>query len=267
VTEMKKGNTIGKHLSIICLAILLIVLSGCSDRSNHGSLSSEKGEVVNRDEFTVSEYNVNEIYIPEQNQSASNSSFIYDTLESYEQSRMVVSSFHSGTAAIVLGKKVGTSESYYRDGGLFVNDAGYKEQDITAFSLTQVEVLCVYDGVLIKAENATIKKGDIITVIESHWMEKDDSGKEIIRKPYGDPSVPIADNTVYIMYLSKINEGAKFHKAILNNVWVSGRDMFIINDETRLIRSREDVNNIKENDKSKYFMNEYLYPFVIEKYG
>jgi hypothetical protein len=178
-----------------------------------------------------------------------------------------VSSFSSGIAAIILGKKVGDSESFYRDGGLFINDAGYKEQDITAFSLTQIEVLCVYDGVLIKAENATIKKGDILTLIESHWIEKDNSGKEIIRIPYGDPREPFADNTEYIMYLTKVNDGAKLDKAILSNVWYSGQDMFIINDETRLIKSKEDVKKIKENDPSKYFMNEYLYPLVIEKYG
>jgi hypothetical protein len=50
-------------------------------------------------------------------------------------------------------------------------------------------------------------------------------------------------------------------------VWLPGPDMFVLDDKTKNIKSKDDAKNLAK-EESKYFcMSPKLYPVVIEKYG
>lgn len=195
------------------MAFILVIITGVCGCNNE-KIEKQKGNgaVENRNDFVITEYKSDTHKVI----TNSNTNIVarYSTLESYERMAMLGYLFDcTGQALIIKGKKTGVSESFYKEDGFIVNSLGDKEHDITAFTLTQVEVEEIYDGALIRKDENTVKKGDVITIVETHYLKKDENGNEAVVIPYESQYIPM------------------------------------------------------DEDNSKYYMNEYLYPQVIAKYG
>lgn len=247
---------------IFLLMFVMILTIGSFGCTSQRVIVKGSGEVQNKEDFTVAEYKADNKEIASISTASGSTLIAYSNLNGYENWLLSGRAYMcTGEAAIIRGKKIGLSESYCR-----IYQNGSRENK-TGFTLTNIEVLDVYDGESIKKDQTSLKKGDIITVYEEQYLTTDENGNNIIQYNYESIWNPIFDDTEYILYLSRIEDGYEYRGATLNNVWLPGPDMFVLDDKTKNIKSKDDAKNLAK-EESKYFcMSPKLYPVVIEKYG
>ncbi len=247
------------------IIVIIMVLSGCSEAV------SFNGNVKNVEQFTCKSYNAEDYDIS--SVSGAGIMLLNSSLEKYEERALRGFLFKcSGEAAIIRGVKTGDSESYYNNAGVIELEDGEKRTAITAFTLTKIKILEIFEGETIRLDDNALRAGDVITVYELPFLRKGDDGKDVLVIPYESYRFPILKDTEYILYLSRIRDGYVHHEkypnaVTLNDCWLSGEDMFVLDDETKTITSSDDVKRINGNADRNYYLNEYLYPEVISKYG
>lgn len=249
------------------LIVLTFSMYGCQSQNE----IKKMGDVANRTDFIITEFDSKTVERDPSNLGSSGLQIVLETISKLEEWHLKTNDGKSGEAAIVKCKVLGKSESFYKDYGIFINNAGDKESDIAAFTLTQLEILETYDGELIKKNDALVKKGDVITFLSRYWLMKNESGDTFIKKIYQANFPILVEDNIYILYMYKWKDGYEYEHAVMNNVWSSFQGYFILNNETRQFKKEDDVKIINLNeDKNKkydYWLNPYLYPLVIEKYG